>query len=84
MKIEYIKNRYGYYTETNIDFCCLAMKKFYDFKHRSQFGIALGHHSGQVRLFGRYKIDVDEYDHIDISYCPFCGEMITKGQRTFI
>jgi len=76
MKIYYFKTKYGYNIETHIDYCCDKMKSFYDLRHRSQFGIALGHHSGIVRLFGRYKIDVDEYEHRDISYCPFCGERI--------
>lgn len=76
MKIYYTKNKYGYHYETDVEFCCSEMEKYYDFSHRKSWCIALGHKSGKVRVYGAYDYVNDKYQHIDINYCNFCGSRI--------
>jgi hypothetical protein len=76
MKIKYTKNKYGYYYEIDVKFCCEPIKNIYDFSHRNSWCIALGHKSGKVRMYGAYDYQNDSYQYLDLEYCPNCGAKI--------
>lgn len=82
MKIQYTKNKYGYFYEIDVQFCCGVMKEKYDFSHRNSWCIALGHKSGKVRVYGAYDYQKDEYQHMDINYCLNCGEKIEMEYKS--
>lgn len=66
------------YLELDYRFCCDKMGEFYDMVHNQDFCITLGRKSGKLRLIGG-EVKGPHYStwkHIDISYCPFCGEKI--------
>lgn len=76
MRIFYVKNKYGYFYETDVEFCCKDMENNYDFSHRNSWCIALGHHSGKVRIYGEFDYKENKYKHMDINHCPFCGQRV--------
>lgn len=83
MKIFYHKNKYGYFYEIDVQFCCPDMEQKYDFSHRNSWCVALGHKSGKVRIYGEFDYKENKYKHFDILHCPFCGERIWIIESTF-
>jgi len=62
------------------------MKTVYDFSHTRSFCITLGRSSGEVRLIGGGQI-IDgyvSYEAVEIDYCPFCGDQITKEKTELV